>query len=42
MESFLLGPNLESWADQEEQCRLLALQYGICGKEEDDKEPFSG
>ena len=42
MESILLGHNLGSWAEQEEQCRLLALQYGLCGKEEDDKEPFSG
>lgn len=37
----LLGPTLESWNEQEEQCRLLRLKVGICMKSEDDKEPFS-
>ena len=37
----LLGPTLESWNEQEEECRLLRLKVGICVKNEDEKEPFS-
>ncbi len=37
----LLGPTVESWNEQEEQCRLLRLKVGICVKSEDDNEPFS-
>eukprot|EP00889_Picochlorum_renovo_P001659 jgi/Picre1/28689/NNA_004089.t1 len=31
----------KSWEEQEEQCRLLVLRYGLRGAEDDDKEPFS-
>lgn len=42
MELDLLGPKPKSWEEQEEQCRLLVLRYGLQGSEDDDKEPFSG
>ncbi|KAI8106508.1 hypothetical protein M9435_001052 [Picochlorum sp. BPE23] len=41
MELDLLGPKPKSWEEQEEQCRLLVLRYGLQGAEDDDKEPFS-
>lgn len=41
MESVLLGPTIQSWSDQEEQCRLICLKVGVFGKHEEEKEPFS-
>jgi hypothetical protein len=41
MELDLLGPKPKSWEEQEEQCRLLVLRYGLRGAEDDDNEPFS-